>query len=382
MISYLEEYGNSPFSQRPFCDVDAVVLSQLCYCKFDSLVLGDDPVYMRDILGNPELDDLFVDPKYDKQNRMLVARLFMGRRFRNMRLARYVNIVDKETETQFCAITFLLPGAPGFVAFRGTDESMVGWKEDFNLSYMNEIPGQKYACMYLEEAASVIKGSFYVGGHSKGGHLAIYSCMHASEALQKRLINIYCMDGPGFMESMISKEGYERIEDRIIKLIPQSSLIGLAQERFPEKCRVIKSSTWGFYQHNMYTWQIEKGSLVPDELKEGASFFAATLNRWMLQQDTATRQKVSEITYRIMTSSEADNRIDFMSNFTGNITKVLGSIREMEPETADLLQSLMKSLMSDMTESLKNEIIPEGFMPVRDWVNEHIPSWLENLRKR
>ena len=381
MISYLDEYGSIPFSQRGFGDADAVVLTQLCYCKFDSLVMGDDPVYMRDIIQNPDLDELFIDPKYDRQNRMLVARIFMGRRFRNMRLMRYVNIVDKETETQFSAVTFLLPGGISFVAFRGTDESMVGWKEDFNLSYMKEIPGQKYACMYLNEVSGVIKGKFYVGGHSKGGHLAIYSCMHSDPSLQKRFIKIYCMDGPGFMKEMVSKEGYDRIRDRIVKIIPQSSLIGLAQERFPESCRVIKSNTWGFNQHNMYTWQFENGDLEPDELREGAKFFADTLNNWMLQLDTAKRKKASEITYRIMTGSEADNRIDFMANFTANATSVLNTIRDLDPEAADLIQSLLKSLLNDMRQNLKNELGTEGFTPVKEWIEEHIPSWVEKLKK-
>lgn len=380
MLSYLEEYGDIALSKRPFSKPDAMLLAQLSYCKFDNLVLGDEPVYMRDLILSPESDEMFADPKYEKSNKTLVARMIMGRRFRNIRLSRYVNIVDKETETQFSAITIGLPGGTSFVAFRGTDESMVGWKEDFNLSYMDEVPGQKYSCMYLQEASEHIKGHFYVGGHSKGGHLAIYSSMHAPESIKKRIINVFCMDGPGFMDRMMNKEGYAQIRDRIIKIIPQFSVIGLMQER-DEIFEVVRSITWGLHQHNMYTWEIRNGEIEKDNLKEGARFLAETLNEWMLQQSYDQRQKAAEIAYQIMTSSEADNRIDFMSNFTKNATQIIAAVREMDPDAAELSKALMGSLMSDMTRNIRNEL--ETAPPViREWLDDHIPGWMDKIFKK
>lgn len=379
MLDYLQEFGDIPFSQRHFCTADAILLSQLVYCKFDGLIMGDDPVYMKDLLNDPELDGLFSDPKYERDNKNLFARMTMGRRFCDLRLSEYVNIVDKETETQFSAITFTLPEDVCFVAFRGTDESLVGWKEDINLSFMDEVPGQNYSVMYLEEAASRIKGDFYVGGHSKGGHLAIYSSMHSPEQLQNRLINIYCLDGPGFMEKMVDREGYGRIRDRIVKLIPQSSLIGLLQEK-DNNYSVVRSSTWGLHQHNMYTWQIVNGEPEPDILRDGSRFAANTINSWMLQLDKEHRERSADVIYQVLNSCEADNRVDFMSNFTGNMGQVLTAFRELDPEMAELLRGLMNSLMGDAKQNLRTEVETEVVAPVQDWIDSHFPDWIDKLK--
>ena len=380
LLDYLEEYGDVTIHDRPFSDADALVLSQLCYCKFDNLVMGDEPVYLKELITDPDAGNMFADPKYDVENRTLVARMIRGKRFHNIRLFRYVNIIDRKTETQFSAITYILPGGTEFVAFRGTDENMVGWKEDFNLTYMEEIPGQKYACMYLDEVSKLIKGRFYIGGHSKGGHLAIFSAMHAPEQLQKRFIRIYCMDGPGFMEHMMSKEGYARIRDRICKIIPQSSLIGLMQER-DNNYKVIHSSRWGIRQHNLFSWQIIDGEIETDFLRDGAKFFADTLSKWLLEIDPESRQKAADIAYQIMTSCDADNRIDFMSNFMKNSGQILAALKDMDPDMAEVMKSLVDSLISEVrrsvTTDIKNGIMTGPYSPpVQEWVDKHVPEIL------
>ncbi len=381
MLDYLQEFGDVPFTKREFGDADAILLCQLVYCKFDGLIMGDDPVYMKDLLNDPQLDGLFSDPKYERDNKNLFARMVMGRRYRNLQLSEYVNIVDKETETQFCAVTFTLPGGVNFIAFRGTDENLIGWKEDINLSFMDEVPGQRHSLTYLNEAASRINGKFYVGGHSKGGHLAIYSAMHAPESLQKRIINVYCMDGPGFMEKMFYREGYDRIRDVIVKLIPQSSLIGLMQER-DNAYKVVRSNTWGLHQHNMYTWIIRDGEPEPDVLRDGARFAANTINEWMLQQDTEHREQSAAVIYNVLNSSEADNRVDFMSNFASNAGQVLTAFRDLDPEAADMLRELLGSLMSDAKQNFLADMETEVAAPVQEWIDKHFPGWIDRLKKK
>ena len=345
IVEYLEEYGDMPFSQRPFGNADAVILSQLCYFKFDGLIRDDEPVFLKDLNVPWSLILMLEDPKYAKENSRLYQALISGSRFRDIQISHYVNIIDKELETQFCAMTFTLPGDIRFVAYRGTDETMVGWKEDFNLTYMDRVPAQSLAVEYLTEASKQISGDFYVGGHSKGGHLAIYASMYVPEEIQDRLIGIYCLDGPGFRKIMMEMDGYARIRDRIVKLLPQSSLIGMLSER-DDRYIVIKSTGFGLFQHNLYKWQIEHGELVVvDELKNSAQFIDSAVNDWIEELDPDSRQRFVDSLYEIFTSCDADNRVDFLAGFNRNAGQISKTLKGLDEQTAEMLKHISHMLI-------------------------------------
>ncbi len=357
VFEYLDEYGDMPFSQRPFGNADVLILSQLCYFKFDGLVRDDEPVFLKDLNVPWSLILMLEDPKYAKENRRLYQELISGSRFRDLQISHYVNIIDKELQTQFCAMTFHLPEDMVFVAFRGTDETMVGWKEDFNLTYMDQVPAQRMSVEYLTEAADMIEGRFFVGGHSKGGHLSIYSSMHVPEEIQDRLINIYCLDGPGFMKSMLESEGYDRIRERIVKLIPQSSVVGMLSER-DDRYTVIKSSGIGLLQHNLYKWEIERGELVvEDNINNRTRILDRTVNEWIEGLDQNSRQKFVDGLYDIITSCDADNRVDFLANFIKNAAQIRKTLRELDEETAQMLKEVVRMLITSATINFAEEYI-------------------------
>ena len=153
VIEYLKKYGDIPFHEKPLNDVDSLALCQLSYLKFDGMVSdvrhNGPSVTLQEIAKRADVEQLFGDVRFEKENRALFEGLLSGRRFRNMKLNCYINLVEKEWETQFSAITFILDDGTLFLAFRGTDETIVGWKEDFNMALLNPVPGQEYSVKYV-----------------------------------------------------------------------------------------------------------------------------------------------------------------------------------------------------------------------------------------
>ena len=344
LIGYIEEYGSRDFDKRPFCDADSIVLAQLSYLKFDGYVPDEGHVLLRNLKVAPGIESTYGDHIYGRLNKELFEKVTDCRRFKGLGISHYVSITDDELETQFCAVTFDLPCGITYVAYRGTDETIVGWKEDFNLTYMTEIPAQRLAIEYLSDAADRIEGPFYVGGHSKGGHLSIYAAMHSPHAIQDRLISIYSLDGPGFMKVMLKKDGYERIREKIRKYLPQSSLIGMLQER-DDNYDVIKSTGVGLLQHNLYTWLIEKGELVPEgDLKDNAKIRDEVLNDWIEGLTPESRQKFVDTLYEIISACDAKTRGEFLANFVKNSMQIINTLRDADPETVNMLKVITGKL--------------------------------------
>lgn len=356
ILEYLDEYGDTSFEDRPFGDADSLVLAQLSYLKYDDAVREGEDIYLRDIQAGGDGVSIFGERIYGKRNRGLFDRLLKSRRYSDLKISHYVNILDREVQTQFSAVTFLVPGIDPFVAYRGTDDSMIGWKEDFNLTYMTQIPAQRLAIEYLTDAASMIDGCFRIGGHSKGGHLSIYAAMHASEEIQDRLIKIYCLDGPGFMKGMLQMDGYERIRDRIVKYLPQSSLIGMLQQR-DDNYTVIKSIGIGLLQHNLYTWCVENGELVPEgDLKETARIRDDAINDWIESLAPESRQKFVDSLYEIISGCEADTVAEFMDRFMENSKQIISSYKDTDADTTDMLRRISRKLIDCAKVHFMNEL--------------------------
>lgn len=311
IFDYLYWRGDIPFKTRRFNPLDNIVFSLISYLKFDNIVLCDykkpyitlqeayqemekrfynDPYYFNDPIGLTEYQHDFIKA---------VAR---SERYKDTRLAGYVSLFDAGRELQFSAITFFPRGAPAYIAFRGTDSSLVGWKEDFNMALEKPIPAQAEAKNYLAEAAAHISRfsrirNFYAGGHSKGGNLAIYAAAQAPRKIQKRIIKIYNNDGPGFTKAFLQSEGYCAVRDKIEAYLPSGSLFGLLFEH-DYKLNIVKSSAQGLAQHTPYTWQI-----VPDDFEDAKKFNknSIQLNKkimnWIYSMDINQREQLIEKLY-------------------------------------------------------------------------------------
>lgn len=365
-MDYLKEYGDYTLAEKPFSDVDSLVLSQFAYLKFDGMVpaLGENKpmVTMYDLVNHESYDHLYADERYREDNTALFLGIYRSKRFGGLKIGSYVNRIELDRETQFSAVTYRLSNGIYYVAFRGTDENIVGWKEDLNLAFSEPVPGQLMSVEYLEKAAESIPGDFYVGGHSKGGNLAVYSSMNCDSKVRQRISRIYDHDGPGFRPEIKRKSAYAEIESRIHKTIPRSSLVGMLLYT-DGAYQVVESKTIGVAQHNPYTWLIDGDSFhIVEEIRAGRKFMDEALNEWILSLNQEQMHTFVDTFYQIVLASETDNLIDFTANWFQSVHKIGAALKEVDPETAKMIIQIMKMLFETVSANAKERFRSKGEM--------------------
>ena len=359
VIAYVKNYGDYTFAEKPLNNIDSLVLCQLSYLKFDGLVpspaLHRGAVSLRRVAVDKAVDTLFADKRYEEHNRALFKAVLKSKRYRRLKMNYYVNHIDTERETQFSAITFFLENGPIYIAFRGTDETLIGWKEDFNMTFQSPVPGQQYAVEYLEEAAARFSGEFCVGGHSKGGNFAVYAAMYCREEIKARILKIYSMDGPGFLPEVLKKGEFEKIEGRLVKILPHSSLVGMMFEN-SARCKVVESKGFGIFQHDPYTWLTERDDFVYVESIYGSRRFTDnTLNAWICSLDREARRFLINTLYQVISASKAENLIEMQADWRKSTAGMLLRLKEVDEETRRMLFSLIKKYFEIVREKLRTD---------------------------
>lgn len=373
IIKYVKEYGNNTFMNEPMNDVDSLVLCQFSYLKFDGLVPfvseNKPSVSLQELRGHRDFDKLFADDRFEKENRALFQSMLESRRYTNLKINCYVNIVENEWETQFAAMTFLLEDGTIHIAFRGTDETIIGWKEDFNMAYLSPIPAQEYSVKYLNMVASRFYRPFYVGGHSKGGNLAVYASMNCIPRVQERIIKIYNMDGPGFRQEVREKCGYNVIADRVVKILPQSSVVGMIFES-GEEYQVVESKAFGLFQHDPYTWKVSDNHFVyADDIYKSRKESNSIINEWIAGLSPQELQTFVDTLYKVVSAAEAENLIDFAGNWKKSLKAVVAAYREVDEETEKILKEVVSSLFRHRMERLRGKA--KKARPILEKYNEN-----------
>lgn len=313
-------------------------------------------VTLESLKEHPDFEKLFADVRYEKPNRALYERMVQGKRFRNLELNYYVNVIEERWETQFSAVTFTLGDGSRYVAYRGTDETIVGWKEDFNMAFLTPVPGQAISVEYLNRVAGRFGGPLYVGGHSKGGNLAVYSAMNCNPDIQDRILRIYSMDGPGFRPEVLRECDYGKIADRVVKILPNSSLVGMIFES-GMYFQVVKSKTFGLLQHDPYTWLVTGNHLVrADRLYERRQQMDNNLNQWILSLNEQQLRTFVDTLYQVITASQVDNLIDFTAEWKKSMNGVIAALKEVDEETVEALKEIVRSLFEIARENRKKQV--------------------------
>lgn len=308
LFDYLKWRGDIPFTQVPLTPVDGLIFSALAYIDFQGLVPGDwaHPVPLsvasQAFLALPDGESRCRVPN----DRKLLEAAAHTLRFRDCRLVCYQQVSLAQVQTQFAAVTFLLPDATAVLAFRGTDHSVVGWKEDFNMSFQQSVPAQLKAASYVMAFTRQMPGVLHLCGHSKGGNLAVFAGAKAEPPAQGRIVGIYNFDGPGFTEPFLSSPGYGAILPRIHTYIPQASIVGMLMDR-QEPYSVIKSSQVSLLQHEPYSWNIHGGDFVHTQEISGATrLLDRTIKNWIAGLDAQERCQVVDTFYGLLTAGGAD----------------------------------------------------------------------------
>ena len=347
LYDYLTWRGDLCFSDVPLNPVDALIFSTFSYIQFEGIV---PDTYKKEIALR-EAAALFLEkPGCEnmvrvKQDLALLRSAMDTSRFGNTKLTFYRSVLDMEKEKQFAAMTFLLDDGNAVLVFRGTDQTIAGWKEDFNMTFCERVPAQDEALRYVSEFAKGNSVKFYLAGHSKGGNLAVYSAIKCEEEIRSRIIRIYNQDGPGFNDYLMGDPVYHALVPKISTYLPQSSIVGMLLEH-EEPYYVIKSRQIGVMQHNPYSWELEGPDFVYLEaVSEGSRRFNKALKNWLAGMTLEERSTFADTVYGILTSGGASQTSDLIHpQNVRTVVRTLSENEEMRQLIANELGALMQSL--------------------------------------
>lgn len=331
VFDYIEWRGDLSFAQAPFNEVDALILCRLAYCPMEGVVPNTFKKSIKlGVAAKAMLADAGERRFLLEQDVRLLCALQTSPRFASMTLCGFVNHIDIAQEKQFCAVCVGVAGGI-FVAFRGTDSTLVGWKEDFNMSFCL-VPSALEAVQYLMRAARK-RGSIMVGGHSKGGHLAVYASAFCQSHVRQRISTIYNFDGPGFIQSVMESPNYKEIVGRVQKYVPQSSIIGRLLQQ-DAACNTIHSHEKGLRQHVIYSWEIVRDQIMPDTSVQ-QSFLSRSFNDWIAAMDIPTRKRFFDACYELLSQTDAATLTDLFHK--KSVLKVIKGYRGSDPAARSLI---------------------------------------------
>jgi hypothetical protein len=354
LFDYLQWRGDLDFAQAPFNPVDNVILCQLSYLPFDGIVPGPDEdgeitVGIAATIFSQKLQKNVSRVKQAilcKDDPALLKALGSSRRFGNCRLRGYVNLIDTKRELQFSAVCIITGGNSCFVAYRGTDTSLVGWKEDFNMSFNEAVPAQLEAVAYLEKMAKKIRGPLRIGGHSKGGNLAIYAATYCSKGIKNRITDIFSNDAPGFHQSLIDSKGFAEIKGRIHSFVPQASVVGMLLKH-GNGYSVVRSNQFGLMQHELYSWEVTPNDMVRvDSVTQGSRFVGNVLREWIGSLDDEQREKFLEALYTVLIAIQAKSLPDLGESWFKASGSMLKSLNSIDPATKNLIGKALGELLN------------------------------------
>ena len=366
-IDYIDWRGDLSFDVSPFNEVDNLLLCRLTSIDFTGIVPVDGEMPLA------EAARLYFERYGDEDRRLgvllapgsvtMVKRMLQSARFSRLVLADYENRVDERRELQFCAVTVLVPDSTAFVAFRGTDDTLVAWKEDFYMGSMRTVPAQEEAAAYLCRAAWRYEQPLRVGGHSKGGNLSVYAAMSAPEEVQARLLDVYNNDGPGFRDSVGGTEGYRRIKERIHTILPQYSLVGVLLKT-DDDFEIVESCETGISAHNGFTWQVKGRRFVRcADFPFRTRVFSEAMRGWTEDLSYDERRELTDLFFGALESTGARTLTDLTAQ---KLRKAAAVTRELlsREENRAMLADKFELLLREYIASAKKEL-PRGRMRVK-----------------
>jgi len=346
LFDYLRWRGDLTFKQDPPNRVDALIFSALSYISFSDS-MAERPYIPISLQEASEEFLKRTDAEANIRVKMDMSLLMAAaetRRFGNTMLLEYRSLLIPEEETQFAALTFLLDDNSAFLAFRGTDYSLVGWKEDFNMSFQETIPAQRLALQYTKEIADKYIMPLRLGGHSKGGNLAVFAAVKADPRIRKRILGVYNNDGPGFADYLMKDPAYKEMAPRIRTIVPQSSVIGMLLEH-EEPYTIIKSKTLGLLQHELYSWEVMGKDFIPmEEITADSHFLNLTIKKWLADMTIEERNEVVDTVFDLLSIGDVDNVLDIIHpKNIRNYLRTLHTNGKIRKILSDELLSLMEA---------------------------------------
>ncbi|WP_054742267.1 Mbeg1-like protein [Cellulosilyticum ruminicola] len=354
IVDYLIWRGDLTFAQAPFNEIDNLILSLVSYINFDGIVPG--PMY-RDIITLEDASKLFFKMYSEEELKVqtistklvpfILKKVAATERFRHIGLCKYVSTIDYTDEKQFAALHILLGDGTTYISYRGTDDTLVGWKEDLKMTYITPVPAQIDALAYLEETTKRSRRIIRLGGHSKGGNLAMYAGIMCHSRLKRRILKIYNNDGPGFNKEIIESKNYREMLHKIKTIVPESSVVGMLLEH-EEEYLVIKSGNKGILQHDIMEWEVMGNSLIYLEgISENSKRLNDSLTALLGKLEANEKQKFIETVFEALEATGARTVNELMVEKIKNISVILKTLNTMDEKTKDMVTKTIMFLAGE-----------------------------------
>jgi len=339
----------APLTVSNFTPVDSLVLAELAYTDFTGIVPAIDgttePVRIADLLKAENFPQMFGGLLDQPNNQQLLYVLAASPRYRDIKMLYYADERDEEKELQFSAVTYLLPDGTAYVAYRGTDTTIVGWKEDFNMAFISPVPAQQLAAQYLDTVSRLLTRPLRVGGHSKGGNLAVYAATYVSPQVQDRLLQVYSHDGPGFKDEIFNSEEFLRIENKIHKTVPKSSVVGMLLQN-QEQYHVVDSNGFWILQHDPFTWGIcDSDFCYLEDVRTHSKNMNTALNQWLATISDEKRALLVDTIFSIISATNAQTLGDLSADWHKEALSIINTTRNLDPQIKRFITKLVKELM-------------------------------------
>lgn len=356
---YVKKFGQFSFKERPFTTVDALIFATLAYSNFEvvapSIYQKDNrPFYLED-LNDFDLPIVAIGPTFGKDNKILLTLLRDSPRYKKVGVKFINKVLDKNITNQFYGITFEIPDVGHYIGYRGTDSTVIGWKEDLDLSYKKVIPSQLDALDYINIVSELVDGPLYIGGHSKGGNQSLFTAINISKNIRDRVIYAYTFDGNGLAtKDYYESENYLAMKDKIIFVTPVNSIIG---EIFynPKNPLICKARSRSFMQHYPHNWAIDDKTgdfVLVKERTKGARIRHRALKLWVKETDPEDAKLL--ISFFVSLFGGIDRTLDnFITSKFFKIKALHFKHKHYNKEENKRLSHCLKRLFTLMQESKK-----------------------------
>lgn len=363
IFDYLKANQYDSFYDKEFTVLDALALTELAYLPFEDLVPAE--ISVQNYISLQHLAEQFEEKFQGKfpplgmvnaHRLKLLSYLSSFKRYKHIRALGFANDVSLDSQKQFAAITYQIKPKEYLMVFRGTDDSIIGWKEDFHLTYMKEIPAQLAARDYLKEVLDKLDGKVWLAGHSKGGNLATYAACHVETSIQDRVQKVYSFDAPGLHSSIRNSDNFKAIEGKILSIIPENSIVGMMLET-PETDLVVKSKTFGLLQHLMVSWEIEGDQFkVVPKVTEDSIQVDQTLKTWTANLSEEELRDFFDLFFGLFIEADIHRFGDITVDTPGKIQKLIENRRNLTPEKATMMDRLSRQLIDTRIQVWKDSL--------------------------
>lgn len=361
LLDYLG-YEFASFDEKPLNPVDSAALTQAAMLEGGGLVPAAPdadqsfwsrftsrlrhprkPARFSDLIRAERFDSMFTGLVPEDIKQCLFA-LAASPRFRDMELRDYRSVLDPGTNTQFAAIAFTWHDRISYIAFRGTDTSFTGWRENFDMAYLPIVPAQELALRYVEEVVPTLPGELHIGGHSKGGNLALFAALCCSDGVCERIARVWVHDAPGFRRGRFGPERYERLGGRLHRTLPQDSIVGMLME-CPCAFHVVSAEATGIDQHNVFTWKVEGDDFVyRDRLNDSSWLLHDVIRDWLGAMDDDRAHRVVDALFAAIAASGAGDAGAILLGGPNRWGQLVEAAKRLDPESRDVLTGALGEL--------------------------------------